>query len=268
MLVTGEERGICWPSIQSMHKFKCAAVALYTDFGPFDHYLGEMMAVLQGSLQGVPAYCLGSGAPAFNPRASAYLLAALLKTLPKGHLIVCVVDPGVGTSRRILMMETRSHLLFAPDNGLLSVCRQQYQAQIKELGWRPEYLSSSFHGRDLFAPAVVRYLNDLPLGLRPIDSHTMVGADWPTDLAEIIYIDGYGNLISGVRVGALPENAVVCLRGVTIPWARTFADCAMGESFCYENSSGLLEIAVNCDSAAKRWSASIGEAVVISAPSR
>ncbi|MEW7980151.1 MAG: SAM-dependent chlorinase/fluorinase [gamma proteobacterium symbiont of Phacoides pectinatus] len=144
-------------------------IALFTDFGPEGICIGQMRAVLADA--GLPVFDLMNDAPAFDPRAGAYLLAALADSLPDGTLYLCVVDPGVGTGRMPLLVRHRGSWFIGPDNGLLS----RLDGTVQRIDWRPERLSESFHGRDLFAPAAVRLCRGRELAVTPLDPQRLVG---------------------------------------------------------------------------------------------
>ncbi|MEO5343206.1 MAG: SAM-dependent chlorinase/fluorinase [Gammaproteobacteria bacterium SHHR-1] len=235
-------------------------IGLFTDFGAEDPYQGAIKAVLLSAAPGLPLYDLMSAAPRFDPRASAYLLAALLETLPPGQLLICVIDPGVGSNRMALRVKTAEHLLIGPDNGLFAPLIQRQNAQVEEIGWRPAQLSASFHGRDLFAPAALRHLAGQDLALRPLAAGQWQGADWPEDLLEVIHVDSYGNLITGQRAVEGSEDRLLELGGRQIAAARTFSERPPGGLFWYANSFGLVEIAANQASAAEQLQADRGTA--------
>jgi hypothetical protein len=130
---------------------------LITYFGVADPYMGQMRAVLARAAPGVPVIDLFSNAPAFNAKASAYLLAAYCTEFTPGTVFLCVVDPGVGGPRAAIALEADGRWYVAPDNGLLSVAaRRAAVARWWRITWRPANLSASFHGRDLFAPVAAR----------------------------------------------------------------------------------------------------------------
>ena len=218
-------------------------IVLFTDFGRAGPYVGQMRAVLHREAPGVPVVELFSEAPAFAPKASAYLLAAYAPEFPAGSVFLSVVDPGVGGPRAPLAMLADGRWYVGPDNGLLAiVARRAGTASAWEIAWRPERLSASFHGRDVFAPVAAR----LAVGEGPPGEPRPVPAEaWPDDLAEVIYIDGFGNGMTGLRASALPDGAVLQAGGRPLRRARTFSDLAPGEAFWYENANGLAEIAVN-----------------------
>lgn len=241
--------------------FLYRTLALFTDFGSMDSYQGEMKARLLTALPQWAVFDLMVGAPAMNPRAAAYLLAAIVNQLPEHILVIAVVDPGVGSERKPLLLDTGKHLLLGPDNGLLSQVLLQQGGRVFEIGWRPESLSASFHGRDLFAPAAIRLALDEPLGLKPLQSLDICGADWPCDYPVIIHIDAFGNLISGLLYHQNIRHIQV--QGRLLMQARSFYEVPVGELFWYQNSLGLVEIAANQARACDLLQVQIGEPVLL-----
>ena len=219
-------------------------IALFTDFGLEGPYTGQMKAVLERDAPGVPVIDLFADAPAGDPVSGAYLLAAYAAWWPAGTVFLCVIDPGVGSNRAAVIIEADGRWFVGPDNGLFEmVTRRAGAAQSWETTWRPASLSASFHGRDLFAPVAAVLARgesppgtERPLGRRP---------DWPDDLPRIIYIDHYGNAMTGLRASGLAPTARLTVGGRCLVRARVFADLPEGEPFWYENSNGLAEIAVN-----------------------
>jgi len=134
-----------------------------------------------------------------------------------------------------------------------------------EDGGRP--LSASFHGRDLFAPVAAAIARGAPPAGPVLDPGTVVGRDWPDDLARIAYIDRFGNAATGFRAGVLARDAEIEAGGRRLVFARTFADAAPGAVFWYENANGLVEIAANQASAAAMLGLGLGDSVAIPAPS-
>jgi S-adenosylmethionine hydrolase len=237
-------------------------VLLFTDFGTDGPYLGQVeAAVLAESLQSrVVNYV--ADAPCGDPRRSAYLLASLATVMPVGCVVVGVVDPGVGGQRDPLLIEADGRVFLGPDNGLLSrVAAGAAEASSWRIDWRPEHLSPSFHGRDLFAP-VAGFLSrgqGVARTERPVDG--LVGWDWPTELGEVIYIDHFGNAMTGLRAGNLDRRRQLSVNGARLGYAETFTAVPPGQAFWYENSSGLLEIAVNQGRASTDLGLAIGDAV-------
>jgi hypothetical protein len=227
-------------------------ILVFTDFGLGGSYMGEMRAVLLRRAPDVPIVDLLADAPAFRPDLAAYLLAALWPTVEPGDVMLAVVDPGVGTDRSPLAIEVDGRWLVGPDNGLFElVLRRAGVWSAYDIAWRPEWLSASFHGRDLFAPAAAALAQGDRSMLRPIAPSRF--PDRPDDLPAVIHVDGYGNAATGLRATTLPANAELTLAGQRLQRAGTFGEVRPGEAFWYENSSGLAEVAVNGGSAAARF---------------
>jgi len=241
------------------------SIVLFTDFGSDGLYPGQVSAVLDRLAPGVRVIDAMNQAPACNPRASAHLLAALALQYPQGSVVVAVVDPGVGGARDPLLLRADGYRFLGPDNGLLSV----FAARARHAEWfrirrAPESMSASFHGRDLFAPlAAAAVLGTLTASdIEPLDSPAVVlGA---ADLDEVIYIDHYGNAMTGRRAAGVARSAAVSAADRKLKRARVFGEVPEGEAFWYGNSLGLVEIAVNRGSAAAVLGLSIGQRVSLS----
>lgn len=245
-------------------------IVLYTDFGLAGPYVGEMKAVLAQAAPGVPVIDLMHDAPAHEPRPAAYLLASLAdpSRFPSGTVFVCVVDPGVGTERMPVAVEADGRWFVGPHNGLFElIARRADQCRWHRIAWRPEQLSASFHGRDLFSPVAGK--------LASVDGTTLLdalipdenrpGAAWPDDLPEVIYVDAFGNAMTGLRVSTLPPKARLSVMGEPLERRRTFGEATVSEAFWYENSLGLAEIAVNRGSAARILAIEPGAPVSVTA---
>lgn len=239
-------------------------IVLFTDFGLAGPYTGQMKAVLYRKAPGTPVVDLFADAPPCNPKAAAYLLAAFAPWFPAGTVFLSVVDPGVGGPRAPLVVEADGRIFVGPDNGLFElIMRRASESWIREIAWRPNALSASFHGRDLFAPIAAEIAaGTLPAGaLRPCTPARM--ADWPDDLAEIVYVDHYGNAMTGLRASSLHPSARLQAAGRMLGAARTFGDVRPGDAFWYENANGLAEIAVNQGRADAALGLSVGTPVSV-----
>ena len=239
-----------------------AVIFLYTDFGAEGPYLAQVQAVLAAESPSVSVLNLLSNAPAGNPRPAAYLLAALAGTLPSGALVLGVVDPGVGGERLPIVVEAGRHRFVGPDNGLFSrAAARDPGARAWRIDWRPARLSASFHGRDLFAPVAARLAAGVDVPLTEVSLSQLAGSEWPDELGEVVYADVYGNLLTGLRGDGLSDFAVLEAGGRRLRYARTFSAVPAGEAFCYRNSCGLIEIAVNGGSARERLGLGVGAIV-------
>jgi len=242
-------------------------ILAFTDFGVSGPYLGEMRAACLREAPTVAYVDLVADAPAFRPDLAAFLLACLAERLQPGDVMLGVVDPGVGTERAALAVAVDDFWLVGPDNGLFEIAmRRAGTVEAHRIIWQPRTLSTSFHGRDLFAPTAARLASGDRHGLAPTSATRK--PDWPDDLDRIVHVDHYGNLVSGRRARTLTETATLRLEGRAVRHARTFAAVPAGELFWYANSSGLVEIAKNGGSAASALGVGIDAAVDIAPASR
>jgi len=161
-----------------------------------------------------------------------------------------------------LIIEADGRRYVGPDNGLFEpVLRRDAAPRCWEITWRPPRLSVSFHGRDLFAPVAARLARGDPASALAAPVDPVRHPEWPDDLAEIVYIDHYGNALTGLRGDCLPENARLVAGGRAIGHATTFSAAAPGEPFWYVNSNGLIEVAVNGGRADRALGLAVGSEV-------
>lgn len=246
-------------------------ILLYTDFGYDGPYVGQVKTVLAREAPNASVIDLMHDAPAFDPASAAYLLAALVTEMPEDVRCLAVVDPGVGGDRAPVVMQADGRWFVGPDNGLFEIVqRRARQARQWTVTWLPDRLSRSFHGRDLFAPVVARLArgekppgDPYPDGWRL--SPARPGADWPDDKAAVIYIDRYGNAMTGIRAENCDESRVLAVGGNRIGFAPVFSEVPPSRVFWYHNSCGLVEISVNQGSAAAECQLEVGMAITVEA---
>ncbi|MFL6821113.1 MAG: S-adenosyl-l-methionine hydroxide adenosyltransferase family protein [Xanthobacteraceae bacterium] len=237
-------------------------VVLFTDFGLQGPYTGQMKAVLHRMAPSVPVIDLFADAPAGNPKASAYLLAAYAPWFAAGTTFLCVVDPGVGGARPPVVIEADGRWYVGPGNGLFELIeRRAAKTRSWDIDFKPQHVSASFHGRDLFAPVAAMLARGEPPPGRPRAERAQRRAQWPDDLAEIVYVDHFGNAMTGLRAAMLPPDTRLAVAGRVLERARTFSDRPPGTAFWYENSNGLAEIAVNQGRADRDLGLAIGSPV-------
>ncbi len=233
-------------------------IVMVTDFGWRGPYVGQLQAVLFQKAPGVPVIDLFNDMPTYNPRTSSHLLAAYIQEFVPGTVFLVVVDPGVGNeARRPVIVNADGRWFVGPGNGIFDVVMARASdATCHEILWRPQHLSATFHGRDLFAPVAAM----LSIGQRP-ETMPLTHAgkkDAAEDLAEVVYLDHFGNAMTGIRASNLARDDRLVVNGRTLDRARTFSDVGIGEPFWYENANGLAEIAVNQGNAQRALQLNIG----------
>ncbi len=236
-------------------------VTLLTDFGTADGFVGAMKGVILNRSPGATVVDITHDIAAQDVRAGARALAEAAPLFPPGTIHVAVVDPGVGSARRPLLVSGEGQRFIGPDNGLLSLAAPRGEARVLD---REELfrgtVSSTFHGRDVFASVA----GHLAAGLPPQSCGGQAG-DWqrlelprPTVEADrlegaVVHVDRFGNLITNLERGAVGDAArwQVALGGRHIGSIRdTFSDVAPGQWVAYIGSGGELEIAVRDGDAA------------------
>jgi len=247
-------------------------IVLFSDFGLHGPYIGQVKAVLHKQAPQQPVIDLISDAPVYDVRCSAYLLAAYVCSFPAGTVFCAVVDPGVGSEREAVMIEAAGQWFVGPDNGLFArVAAVAATARCWRIDWRPQQLSATFHGRDLFAPVAAQ----LALGERPEASlfpeANTLATQWSDDYAAVIYIDHFGNAMTGIRATSLSDEHKLQFRDaageeVILAYARNYARVTVGQAFWYRNANGLIEIAVNQGHAGQRYGLKPGVVLTIQAP--
>ncbi|HEY5601790.1 MAG TPA: SAM-dependent chlorinase/fluorinase [Gammaproteobacteria bacterium] len=242
-------------------------IVLFTDYGVAGPYVGQVKSVLTQCSPQTALIDLMHDAPSYDIEASAYLLAALVKEFPGNTVFLCVVDPGVGGNRTPVVVKAAEQWFVGPDNGLFDVvalfAATNAEVSWRRIAWQPQRLSSSFHGRDLFAPVAAMLANAEPVPGEPLPPEEKANIRWPSDLPKIIYLDHFGNAITGIRASAITTNQTIIVKGYQFGWARTFSDVNLGRGFWYENANGLVEIAVNQGHASQRYNLGVGDEVRI-----
>lgn len=224
-------------------------LVLYTDFGWCGPYVGQMKTVLIRGAPGVAIIDLMHDAPVWKPQAAGRLLQALVSRIPPRSVVLGVVDPGVGTPRRGLVARGGDRWFVGPDNGLFAGVLTDADARAWSLEL-PEGASASFHGRDVFAPAAASLATgSMPRGVAPVED--WVGRGQSPEHRRVLYIDHYGNAMTGLSEADFGSARGLRVGGRDILRQRTFGDVRPGEALCYVNSIGLVEVAVNQGRAAE-----------------
>lgn len=248
-------------------------ISITTDFGTKDPYVGAMKGSMLGFNPDSTLVDLTHQVDHGDVFAGALALLAACPYFPEGTVHLAVVDPGVGSARRAVAVETERYFFVGPDNGLLSLAAERdgikkaVELKRTEL-FRPE-ISPTFHGRDVFGPAAALLSASTAIEeLGPVITD-MERLDFPEPskeeglvTGEVIYVDHFGNLVSNISeedLTGLGPEVEVSLGGRLIgDLTDTYASVPEGIAAALVGSSGLLEVAVNLGSAEERFGAGRG----------
>ena len=252
-------------------------ITLTTDFGYADPFVGIMKGVILCITPDLQIIDLNHGIPPQDIRAAALTLAASVDYFPQGTIHVAVVDPGVGSERRPILIHSAGQYFVGPDNGVFSFALKDKQSLlIVHLSNEAYFLqpkSQTFHGRDIFAPVAAHLARGVPVAEFGSPSKEWVSLCWPTVeragefiVGEVLYIDRFGNLFTNIQerdlAGVAREKIRIHLKEVEIQ--RLSQSYVAGDKDTYialVNSWGLVEIASYNDNAASRSGAKIGDKV-------
>jgi S-adenosylmethionine hydrolase len=256
--------------------FFMAVIALLTDFGTKDYFVAAMKGVILSVDPKARIIDITHEIAPQNIKSAGFTLRACYRDFPKKTIFAAVVDPGVGSSRRAILVETDEYFFLAPDNGLLSfVFHESKDLRVFELTQRRFFaadISGSFHGRDVFAPVAAH----LSRGVEPADfggelsDYVCFEENLPRLIsdseieAEIIEIDRFGNLITNLKREDLPEKFALEIGEKQIETLRNyFAEGSPGEIFMIFGSAGFLEISAFCASARDFLQTEIGQKITL-----
>lgn len=252
-------------------------LTLTTDFGLNDHYVGAMKGVILGLCPSAKIVDVSHGVAPFEIAEGAYTIAQAWRCFPAGTVHVVVVDPGVGTARRPILVEAGRHYFIGPDNGVLAMVYQRERAKVRlisneSLFRRP--VSRTFHGRDIFAPVAAHLAAGFSAALvgDPIDNYLKPDFVKPhragkrTWIGQILKIDHFGNIITNFHVDDYGDLALrnfqLELGPVTVTaLANNYAERAPGELFAILGSSGYYEVSLAQGSAAAHVKCQAGAAI-------
>lgn len=267
-------------------------LTLTTDFGLADWYVAAVKGVVLGLVPGTQIVDISHEVPPGDVETAAFLLAAAAPAFPPGTVHLAVVDPGVGSARRLLAVETADAQFLAPDNGLLTPFLPPRRAAVARAADRPDLFrpaidgggSSTFHGRDRFAPLAAALLRGevaATLGPEILDPILLPGAGPRREgdllLGRVAHVDRFGNLVTDLPAAWLPDvpfEATVASSagGVTPPVRRRvthYRELASGEPGLLTGSLGTIEISLDGANLAALWHTQRGAAVrIVLSPAR
>ncbi|MBC8164427.1 MAG: SAM-dependent chlorinase/fluorinase [Bryobacteraceae bacterium] len=241
-------------------------ITLTTDFGTSDHFVGVMKGVILSICPEARVTDITHDVQPFQISQGAFLISQAFPYFPRGTIHVVVVDPGVGTARRPILVEAAGQRFIAPDNGVLAMVYADLPHTVREITAEKYFLpsrSSTFHGRDIFAPTAAH----LARGARPssvgakIEDHLKIAFYQPQRSSKrrwtgtILHVDHFGNIITNFHVdqfegiGTRPFELEAGPRRIS-RLALNYSETESGEPFAIVGSSGFIEIAINQGSAA------------------
>jgi S-adenosylmethionine hydrolase len=256
----------------------CGVITLLTDFGLSDPFVGVMTGAILSRYRAARVVDLCHGIQAQAIGEAAFWLERCYSWFPPGSVHVAVIDPGVGSARRILAAALHGHCFVVPDNGLLSpgliAAPGATVASVDLLRFGITAPSATFHGRDVFAPVAAALASGavtvpecgpdaepLPCALRP-PRRTDRGF-----AGEIVTVDRFGNLISNLDASLLvPSTTALQLGEHVVPLHRTYSDVRSGALLALVNAFGVLEVAERDGSAARRLGLGRGAHIELIAP--
>lgn len=252
-------------------------IALLTDFGLRDPYAGVMKGVIASINPDAPVIDITHDIQPQNIPQASFILKKTYRYFPSGTIFVCVVDPGVGSTRKALAVKTRNYFFIAPDNGLLADTLEEKEVgtivEIKNTRYLLTTVSNTFHGRDIFAPAAAHLSHGIPIKDLGPRVFSYQGMDFPEVFVgkymvrgKAVYADHYGNLITNIDAHYLKDREIHAVRFRNYELKRinrTYDESLPGELLAVVGSFDTLEISVNHGSAASLLSESQGMDVEI-----
>ncbi len=251
---------------------KSKIIALLTDFGTQDYFVGAMKGTILTINPAANIVDISHEIAPQSIKSASFILSACYKNFPKKTIFVAVVDPGVGSERRAILVATKDYFFIAPDNGLLKFVFEDcaitdVRASAFELTNKKFFaakVSATFHGRDVFVPVAAHLSN----GVKPqefgAEITDFIRLEENATPAEIIHIDRFGNLITNLRREDLPERFALEIGGKRIERLQNFyAEAETGEVFMITGSAGFLEIVAFQASARDLLNAEIGQKITV-----
>jgi S-adenosylmethionine hydrolase len=251
-------------------------IALLSDFGTRDWFVASMKGVILSINPAAVIVDITHDIPPGDIAAAAFNLLACHSSFPVGTIFVGVVDPGVGSRRAALAVRAGGYAFIGPDNGLFSlVIDNYYKCEIRSIENRrcfQKEISSTFHGRDIFAPVGAYLSKGLAFGKLGPRLKTIAGLSMPSAaraikkdiVGSVIYIERFGNAVTNIPSSLAIQASRIRVKGHTIPLCGCYSDVAKGKPVAVAGSCGFVEISVNSGNAAKKMNLSIGDKVIVS----
>ncbi len=253
-------------------------ITLTSDFGLKDPYVGEMKGVILTINPNAKIIDITHEVEKFSVRMGAFMLASAAPYFPKGTIHLAVVDPGVGTERRAILVQTKQSFLIGPDNGVLILAAQnqdiEHIFQITNLKFTLTPVSSTFHGRDVFAPAAAHLdigVNISAFGPEISDAvkpeYTILQHRNGSLIGEVLHVDSFGNIITNIPQKEIAQAKKIKAKlqnlSLNLNFGKTYNQANPKEAIALIGSLGFLEIALNQASAAERFNVKTGDKIEV-----
>lgn len=269
-------------------------IVLLTDFGDIDPYVGIMKGVISTIAPHAQIIDLAHKVPPGDIRRGAFILWQSLRYFPDGTIFACVIDPGVGTTRRSIIIQSNQRLYVGPDNGLFTFIagKQTEIYEIKEKKYTLPQSSNTFHGRDIYAPIAAHLWNGIkphemgqPINeLIQLEAPTLQVTESGDLIGEVLFSDHFGNIITSLGIMqksgpliffeswlspprhkriSLNSSVIKLPNGDKVGWYNTFAEIPNGQIGAIIGSTGLIEIVANQQSAQKLTGLQPGDMITI-----
>jgi len=261
-----------------------SVITLTTDFGLKDPYVAEMKAVILSISPNATIVDITHEVEKFNIRMAAYVLTSATPYFPKGTIHVVVVDPGVGTKRRAILIQTKQGYYVGPDNGVLALAaKNQSIKHIYKIA-NPKLMlpkiSNIFHGRDVFAPAAAHLANGTPPAEFGPEIHEVVAPKFVKVVrrkgmlvGEVLHVDGFGNIITNLgekELELMDVKDVVDMKlkdvRLKLPLCKAYAEVETQKPLATIGSHNFLEVSINQGNAAQAFKIKSGEKVKLYRP--
>jgi S-adenosylmethionine hydrolase len=252
-------------------------IALLTDFGKADGYVASMKGTILTIAPQSSIVDITHEVPPQDIHHAGYVLWSCYRTFPLGTIFVCVVDPGVGASRRILCVRIGGYYFLAPDNGLLrNILATEPVSEAVNVMQKKYYqkrISTTFHGRDIFAPVAAHLANGISMKKfgaitqlkQTNDVFVRINGTSEKKLSgAILHIDRFGNIITNYLAKKLPTSLKLRIGNHSIvEQSAAYATSKLGIPFMILGSTNLIEVSMKNERAAKRFGATVGQRVLL-----
>ena len=256
-------------------------ITLTTDFGLKDPYAAEMKAVILSISSDAKIVDITHEIEKFSIRMGAYMLAAACPYFPKGTIHVAVIDPGVGTKRKAILIQTKNGCFIGPDNGVLALAAKgqgiRHIYRIENSRFMLPRISNTFHGRDIFAPAAAYLANGIPPSGFGREIHKAVMPKFAKIIkrknaltGEVIHTDGFGNIITNLReedleIMGMKKTVNLKLKDtrLKLKLCKAYSEVKAQQPLAIIGSHNFLEISINQGNAAENFQTRVGDKVTL-----